>query len=136
MYNLCGKRGPSPIDFILLFRKGFYMGNFHLVFLPLLIVMALLSLSIRKKLKRLLLQKEGEFCKSISLSKSMLADSLATSLKLVLLIVFNVNKNHLTDFEVLNVLKKAKIIDLSYYAVFLVYLIFIAKSFGLKLIGG
>lgn len=112
------------------------MGSFHLIFMPLLIAMALLSLAIRKKLKRLLFQKEVDFCKSISLTDSMFTDSPATSLKLALLVAFNVHKDQLTDYQVLNILKKAQIIDLFYYAVFVVYLIFILDSFVIKASGG
>lgn len=107
------------------------MDDFHFIFFPLLIIVALLSFLIRKKLRHLLFEREGDFCKLISLTGGVATDSPAASWKLIMLIAFNTNKNYLSDGEVLALLKKARIIDLSYYTVFIVYLVFIVRSFAL-----
>ncbi len=106
------------------------MDNIHIIFFPALVVLAMLSFLVRKRLMRLLLNREGKFCNHISLTSGALTkNSFFTSWNMAALVAFNMNIGYLSDPAVLSLLKKARIVDLSYYAIFIVYVYLVVGSF-------
>ncbi len=100
------------------------MHNFHYIFYLLLFIFAIIGLLFQIKLKRLLLEKEKIFCESISLTNSFLTDSPRASWKFLMLIVFDTNRESLSNGEVLVKLKKAKIFFYIYIVIFFIYVAF------------
>lgn len=100
-----------------------------LAFLSVLAILGTISYLFRKKIVALLQEREKEFCNSIGLTNGLLANSPDTAVRLALLVAIGLNKNLISDDDVIASISRARPIDLIYYFIFLIYLIYLLLSF-------
>lgn len=104
----------------------------HFVFvisLPILIVLFVVAIYLHKKLKRRLLKKEKDFCKSILLSESIFENSPKSSWNLVKLIMFKENVDKISDDVSIALIKKLRVINILYYLTFSIVSVVLLSAF-------
>ena len=102
------------------------------IFFPILIVLFVVGIYLQNKLKRRLLEKERDFCKSILLTGSVFTDSPKSSWNLVKLIMFQTNVDKISDDIVIALMKKVRIIGYFYCFIFM----FLFSFFIFKVLEG
>ena len=106
------------------------MDSIDIIILLFLVVLAFMSYRARKKIVFSLHKYERDFCSSIGLTNNMATDSPLTSFKMAALVAFGVNESAISNETVLELIYKARPIDIIYYVTFLFYLIYLFWTFS------